>query len=111
VDSTGPAAAGTPCVFPFTFGGETFSTCTPWVYGGEHQGKPWCSTKVDSSGVHVNGEGNYGFCGSQCETPKVVSLEEILGSANNNNNQVVGRVAGAVVFGGAQRTQTRRGPH
>ena len=43
VDS-GPAA-GQTCVFPFTYGGTTFSGCAEWVYGGENQGKLWCSTE------------------------------------------------------------------
>ena len=41
---SGPAQ-GASCIFPFTYGGETHSTCAEWVYGGEHQGKFWCSTK------------------------------------------------------------------
>merc|ERR1711874_892019 len=43
----------------------------------EGQGQKWCSTKVDSSGVHVNGEGKYGFCSSDCNPS--VSLAAILG--------------------------------
>jgi len=67
---------GSPCEFPFTFNGVTYVSCAEWVYGGINQGKKWCSTKVDSTGVHVNGEGNFGFCSSEC-TPNV-SLAEIL---------------------------------
>merc|ERR1719266_3108211 len=33
---SGPAA-GSTCVFPFTYGGVTHQTCAEWVYGGEHQ--------------------------------------------------------------------------
>merc|ERR1712013_208336 len=55
----------------------TFSGCAEWVYGGEHQGKLWCSTKVDSTGTHVNGEGNYGFCSSTCTA---VSLFDLIGN-------------------------------
>ena len=29
--------------------------------------KTWCSTKVDSDGVHVNGIDNYGFCSDDCD--------------------------------------------
>jgi len=47
------------------------------VYGGEHQGKLWCSTKVDSTGTHINGEGNYGFCSSTCTA---VSLFDLIGN-------------------------------
>jgi len=75
----------------------TYVACAEWVYGGSGQGQKWCSTKVDSSGVHVNGEGKYGFCSSSCSP--TVSLAAILGGlggvninnaditkANNNNN-------------------------
>merc|ERR1712012_1298689 len=63
VTSSGPAA-GQACVFPFTFSGVTYNSCADWIYGGQAAGTTWCSTKVDSSGVHVNNEGNYGFCPS-----------------------------------------------
>ena len=61
---------GSACVFPFTFNSVTYVSCAEWVYGGINQGEKWCSTKVDTSGVHVNGEGNYGFCpnSAQCTT-------------------------------------------
>merc|ERR1712013_621744 len=58
---------GSQCVFPFTFPGVTHQSCADWIYGGVNAGSKWCSTKVDADGVHVNGEGNYGFCGSQCD--------------------------------------------
>merc|ERR1711874_967177 len=63
VTSSGPAS-GQACVFPFTFSGTTYNSCADWIYGGQPSGTTWCSTKVDSSGVHVNNEGNYGFCPS-----------------------------------------------
>ena len=44
VTESGPAA-GIPCVFPFTYSGKTYSTCTQWIFGGEDQGKLWCSTQ------------------------------------------------------------------
>lgn len=62
---SGPAS-GRPCVFPFTYSGKTYSTCTPWIFGGEMQGKLWCSTKTDIHGFHLNGEGEYGFCSPDC---------------------------------------------
>jgi len=68
---------GSDCIFPFTFNGVTYVACAEWVYGGSGQGQKWCSTKVDSSGVHVNGEGKYGFCSSDCNPS--VSLAAILG--------------------------------
>merc|ERR1739845_78607 len=66
---------GTSCQFPFTFNGVTYVTCAEWVYGGSNQGQTWCSTKVDSTGVHVNGEGKYGFCSPDCNP--TVSLAAI----------------------------------
>jgi len=57
---------GAECVFPFSWGGKTYSGCTPWTYGGTFQGRGWCSTKTNEEGLHVNGEGNYGFCSSDC---------------------------------------------
>jgi len=63
----GPAK-GSKCVFPFKWGGKTYSECAAWTYGGISQalGKTWCSTKTTLDGQHVNGEGNYGFCSSTC---------------------------------------------
>ena len=31
----------------------------------------WCSTKVDSAGLHQVGQGKYGFCEPRCQ-PKIV---------------------------------------
>merc|ERR1711988_1998147 len=45
----GPAL-GEECVFPFKWGGKLFTECAPWNYGGDHQGKLWCSTKTDRFG-------------------------------------------------------------
>jgi hypothetical protein len=38
--------AGHPCVFPFTFRGETFNTCTNKFFNG----LSWCATQTDSQG-------------------------------------------------------------
>ena len=32
--------------------------------------KAWCSTKVDESGKHVNGERMFGICGNGCPFPE-----------------------------------------
>jgi len=71
----GGPAQGSPCVFPFTFADTTYTSCTAWIYGGQPEGTTWCSTKVDASGNHVNNEGNYGFCGEDCNIPRDVSGE------------------------------------
>jgi len=73
---------GSACIFPFTFNGVTYVSCAEWVYGGEFQGQKWCSTKVDSSGVHVNGEGKYGICGTDCNP--TISLASILAGLGIN---------------------------
>merc|ERR1712223_508712 len=59
---SGPAS-GKPCVFPFTWQGKTFTSCTK---EGDGQGKLWCSTMVDQAGNHVAGQGQYGFCSQEC---------------------------------------------
>merc|ERR1712176_696569 len=76
---------GQTCVFPFTFGGVTYTSCTtaaatscittsgakagdacvfPWTWNGQTYytcttdggfSTPWCSTLTDSSGNHVTG--------------------------------------------------------
>merc|ERR1719320_1126104 len=95
---SGPAT-GADCVFPFTFSGTTYVSCTEWIYGGENQGSKWCSTKVDSQGVHVNGEGNYGFCGADCNID-TVSLAEILESLIGANARTASQKSkDSVVFG------------
>merc|ERR1711936_655353 len=75
---------GSSCVFPFTFNGVTYVTCADWIYGGSNQGEKWCSTKVDAAGQHVNGEGKYGFCSSDCNPN--VSLAAILAGLGINAN-------------------------
>merc|ERR1712064_221109 len=50
--------AGTACVFPFTYMGTTYTSCTN---AGGFQ-TPWCSTKTDQYGNHIIG--NYGDCNS-----------------------------------------------
>ena len=53
------------CVFPFIFSGVTYYECT---LAGNQQGETqeWCSTLTDSNGLHVGGEGNWGWCPSDC---------------------------------------------
>merc|ERR1712107_729400 len=87
--SSGPAA-GQPCVFPFT--GLTYNSCADWIYGGQPSGTTWCSTKVDSSGVHVNNEGNYGFCSTDAACTTSVAPKSAL-RANSRAG------AGGVNFG------------
>merc|ERR1711933_404219 len=93
VVSSGPAA-GQTCVFPFTFNGVTHNSCADWIYGGQPAGTTWCSTKVDASGVHVNGQGHYGFCPSSCPGVQPQSI-----------NLLTKRKNSAVRFGGSRAPQ------
>ncbi len=54
---------GTPCQFPFKYDGRTFSSCT--LSGTPPDDRtPWCSTRTDSRGNHV--QGTWAHCGSGC---------------------------------------------
>ena len=55
--------AKVPCVFPFRHKARTHVGCTT-----EHavDGLAWCSTKVDSTGLHVTGEEAWGACDPSC---------------------------------------------
>ena len=65
--ATGGQTPGKPCIFPFTARGVTYESCT-WDLSHLTESKPWCSTKVDSNGVHVRG--NVGTCEtSNCPIP------------------------------------------
>ena len=48
-----------PCVFPFIYGGKSYDKCTT-----EGHDQPWCSTKVNAGGYHI--DGNWGNCDSNC---------------------------------------------
>ena len=54
------------CQFPFTIGDQTFDACTTEK---DHEGKFWCSTKVDRFGIHA--EGNWGYCSDDCFATKI----------------------------------------
>ena len=41
---SGPAN-GSQCVFPFILGDQNFTACAEWNFGGENQGRMFCSTK------------------------------------------------------------------
>merc|ERR1712038_1280743 len=58
------ADPGADCVFPFTFNGQVITECTT-VDGDD---TPWCSTLTDQNGIHVNGQGKWGYCASNCTT-------------------------------------------
>jgi len=60
---SGPAGSGRDCIFPFTHKGQTYYGCPVDTVD---RSKRWCSTRVDSNGVHVSGVGEFGHCGSGC---------------------------------------------
>ena len=49
------------CVFPFVFKGQTYEECTT----AENNGVHWCSTEVDSQGIHFD-DTKWGHCGETC---------------------------------------------
>jgi len=63
--TNGGPDAGSACVFPFIYDGETYNECT--IDGAEDGYTPWCSTKTDESGNHIGGNGHYGTCGYECK--------------------------------------------
>ena len=52
---------GTTCVFPFTLGGVTYKACSMFTLA-----RPICSTMVDDNGVHIGGQGYWGYCDPEC---------------------------------------------
>ena len=64
VEENCSANNGKKCVFPFKWKNLTHNECT--VHGSPEPDKRWCSTKVDEDGVHIAGQGNYGYCGPEC---------------------------------------------
>ena len=59
----GPVGPGSQCQLPFIFQGTTYFGCPVDLVDNT---KTWCSTKIDENGVHVSGQGAYGFCSSTC---------------------------------------------
>ena len=56
----GGRGMGKPCIFPFKYGRRTYTKCITF----HSHVKPWCSTKVDREGRHING--NWGTCDENC---------------------------------------------
>merc|ERR1712123_88414 len=59
------ASNGKECKFPFKFRNKVFASCTTDF---DPDDRPWCSTKLDRGGVHVPGEGEFGYCPDSCLT-------------------------------------------
>lgn len=109
----GPAR-GQDCVFPFRWAGETHYTCAQWTFGGANQGKFWCSTKTDYQNNHVNGQGNIGFCCSNCELLPRNSSQADSAQRSKFVQEQDDRVklpdTSAVVFGDPEDFEERRIP-
>ena len=60
-NESGSKKKNAPCQFPFTLNDKTFDACTDLL---DPDGRFWCSTKVDSSGKHT--QGNWGYCSEDC---------------------------------------------
>jgi len=58
--TNGGDSPNVPCIFPFRFNGVTYNQCALDSDG------YWCSTKVNSSGEHIGGQGNWGTCSESC---------------------------------------------
>ena len=54
-----------PCVFPFEYKEDIYHGCT-WERSALTAKRPWCSTKVDKDGKHLNGIGEWGYCDLKC---------------------------------------------
>jgi len=59
---SGPSS-NQPCIFPFIWYGKTYNGCP---IDPDDSSQRWCSTKVDSNGNHITGQGNWGHCSSKC---------------------------------------------
>ena len=62
------------CIFPFYHKNKEYNLCTSDdIPKTEKDKTPWCSTEVDTNGVHIKGK--YGLCESKQEclgTPKTI---------------------------------------
>ena len=62
--TVGGPSANQPCVFPFKWSGKTYNSCP---VDPDDSNETWCSTKTDSEGNHITGQGLWGQCGPKCK--------------------------------------------
>merc|ERR1711892_483543 len=74
--TTAGNVVGAACVFPFTYGGTTYSSCT--TAGGFD---PWCYTEVNSAGVGVTGK--FGDCGTSSSCTTTTATSECITTGGN----------------------------
>merc|ERR1712106_608052 len=74
--TTGGNVVGAACVFPFTYGGVDFYSCT--TAGGF---APWCYTEVNSQGMGVTGK--YGDCGTSSSCTTTTATSECITTGGN----------------------------
>ena len=78
ISTSSPSSGGCGnCVFPFIFAGRQHDTCTT-IDGAEN---PWCSTQVDSDGVHV--DGNWEYCSDSCPGTSVETTQQMTVASGN----------------------------
>ena len=78
-NESGSAKKDVACHFPFILQDKTYDACTN---ESDPDNRFWCSTKVDRSEKHV--EGNWGYCSEDCfsstneeaEKPKCLTTDE-----------------------------------
>jgi hypothetical protein len=85
-DTVGGPNPGKPCIFPFIHGFETFSGCPA-----DPNGQYWCSTKVNSSGNHISGQDEWGYCSKNCPQEFYTLLQQ--GPCQSNHWFVVRQFA------------------
>ena len=90
----GPAPAGSACVFPFTYAGISYSTCTNHDNGATM----WCYT--DSAGS------NWGNCDASCPSITCCSTLTISGNANVQTQLGHSASGDQIVLAGALTTYT-----
>ena len=71
--TVGGPSQGKPCQFPFIFGGEERWGC---IEDTDPDQRLWCSTKVDSTGLHVGGGGHWGYCPEAGECGGQIQLSD-----------------------------------